>query len=55
LYEGYVTLDKGAPVRGKGRLIVSPLPHGEYNFEAYTLSAADGSEQGLDAHTATVR
>jgi hypothetical protein len=55
LYEGYVTLDNGAPVRDKERLIVSPLPHGEYTFEAYTLSGADGSEQDLDAQTVTVR
>ena len=33
---------------------MSPLPHGEYAVEAYTLSAADGSEQDLDAQTVTV-
>jgi hypothetical protein len=31
-----------------------PMPPREYTVEAYTLSAADGSEQELDAHTVTV-
>jgi hypothetical protein len=30
------------------------MPPREYTVEAYTLSAADGSEQELDAHTVTV-
>ena len=31
----------GAPVMGKGRLAVPPLPPREFTVEAYTLSAAD--------------
>ena len=53
----------GAPVRGKGRLRAgqgqgaadrAAAAAREYTVEAYTLSAADGSEQDLNAHTVTV-
>jgi hypothetical protein len=55
VYEGFVTLDKGAPQRGEARTTLPALAPGEYTVEAYTVSAEDGSEQGLDAHTVTVR
>jgi len=55
VYEGFVTLDKGPPQRGNARMTLPALASGEYTVEAYTISADDGSEQDLDAHTVTVR
>ena len=55
VYEGFVTLDKGAPQRGEARTTLPALAPGQYIVEAYTVSAEDGSEQDLDAHTVTVR
>jgi hypothetical protein len=55
VYEGFVTLDKGPPQRGEARLTLPAMAPGEYTVEAYTISAEDGSEQDLDAHTVTVR
>ena len=55
VYEGFVTLDKGAPQRGEARTTLPALGPGQYIVEAYTVSAEDGSEQDLDAHTVTVR
>jgi hypothetical protein len=40
--------------QGQGAANVPPLPAGNYTVEEYTVSAADGSEQDLDAHTVTV-
>lgn len=52
-----VLLDAGPPARGEARVSISlpaSAPAGSYTIEAFFLSAADGSVQGMDDHVVTV-
>jgi hypothetical protein len=49
-----VTLNRGAPAQGEATLQVT-APPGRYTVEAFYVSARDGSEQGMDDHSITVR
>ncbi len=49
-----ITLDNGAPAQGEATLQLT-LPSGRYTVEAFFLSARDGSVQGMDDHSITVK
>nr|MDT0663326.1 GerMN domain-containing protein [Micromonospora sp. DSM 115978] len=52
--ERALTLSAGRPAQGEARLTVR-LPPGDYVLQAYTISAADGTELHIDDHTIEVR
>lgn len=54
LKDQQVKLDKGAPARGEVTVTLQLSP-GKYTIEVYFVSEKDGTEQGLDDHTVTVK